>query len=210
MYEFRSDLLATATRRDLFNIGTVMLWPDNEEIRESALLTGHAEFLMEATNTLGAPDLSGSEVASMARLLREAPRVDEFDVEGRSFHGRLAGGSMGHHRPDRACVLVGQGDGGDLGLAPCQQTGQPRPAPAAGHLSSLDHREGSDHQQRSEITVARLGDVPQTLLAAGRILSWHQTDPGRQVTPRSESMWIGYRPPAPETIISMDQKPVMH
>jgi hypothetical protein len=43
------------------------------------------------------------------------------------------------------------------------------------------------------LTVARLGDVPGALLAAGRVLSWHQPYPGRQITARFEGMRIGDR-----------------
>ncbi len=100
---------------------------------------------------------------------------------------------MRHHRPGRASVLVGQGDGGDLGRSAVQKLGKPRSARVTHLFGPPDYRESPNHQDHSQITVTRLGDVPEALLAARRVLPWHQAYPGRQITARFEGMRIGAR-----------------
>ncbi len=61
--------------------------------------------------------------------------------------------------------------------------GAPYVAGAKGKYAGADHRESPDHQQHAQISVACLGDMPEALLATGRVLLGRQSDPGRQIAP---------------------------
>jgi hypothetical protein len=52
------------------------------------------------------------------------------------------------------------------------------------------HRVVSDHQNASQILVALFRDRPELLFATGRIFARHKSDPGRQITTRSEGLRI--------------------
>ncbi len=42
------------------------------------------------------------------------------------------------------------------------------------------------HQQLAQIAIAALGNAPEPLLVARRILPWHQSQPGRKLSPGFE------------------------
>ena len=87
--------------------------------------------------------------------------------------------------------LVGKCDCGNLGGAAFEQPGQPWPSGVAKLLGAADHRQRAHNQHRSEIAIARLGDVSEALFATCRVLLRHQPDPRCQVAARSEGMGIG-------------------
>jgi hypothetical protein len=49
---------------------------------------------------------------------------------------------------------------------------------------------GSDNKNTPEILVTLSRDRPELLFAAGRILPWHDPDPGRKITTRPECLRI--------------------
>ena len=60
----------------------------------------------------------------------------------------------------------------------------PRPA---------DQRGRADHKELSEVPVAHLGDVPETVLSAARVLRRCQPEPGGKLFDPAELTWIGNR-----------------
>src|ERR1700704_2298247 len=89
----------------------------------------------------------------------------------------LAGGEQS---PGDAGELVGQGDGGLLGGLARQQLRQPRREQGVG-ADAPDHAACGDDQELAQIAIAGLGDGAQALLAAGRVLRWHEPDPGGEL-----------------------------
>jgi hypothetical protein len=63
----------------------------------------------------------------------------------------------------------------------------------AGRSGPPDHRGGADHQQLPEIAVALLGDAPEPVLAAGRVLARDQTQEGGELAAGAEQGQVGYR-----------------
>src|SRR5215831_19674187 len=57
-------------------------------------------------------------------------------------------------------------------------------------LGIADDGESTDGEQTAQVAIALLADTPKLVLAAARMLLWHEPDPGREVTARSESLWI--------------------
>ena len=86
-----------------------------------------------------------------------------------------------HHGPGDAGDLVGQGDGGDLGGSPAQEPDQPGMARIAHLLGAPDHRQGTDDEQLSQVSITRFRDTAEAFLAARGVLFRHQPDPGTQV-----------------------------
>src|SRR5215475_10020113 len=85
---------------------------------------------------------------------------------------------------------VGERDGGDLGRPACQQCGKPGAAPGAMDLGIADDGESTDGEQTAQVAIALLADTAKLVLATARMLLGHEPDPGREVAPRSESLWI--------------------
>src|SRR6266536_859969 len=53
-------------------------------------------------------------------------------------------------------------------------------------LRVAQDRMSANDENASQIAVALLGDRPELLLAAGRILARHEPNPGREIAPRPE------------------------
>lgn len=93
--------------------------------------------------------------------------------------------SFGHDRPGDARHFVGDGDRDNLDRLLRQQSSDPRMllrmAPGV-----LDHRCCAHDEWPSQIAIALLGNAAELLLAALRILSRHEPDPGCEIATRLE------------------------
>ncbi len=90
--------------------------------------------------------------------------------------------TFGEHRPGHAGILGCDGDDGLPVAAPLGQRHRPAAEPVL--LPGRSGQRGAcpQDQQRSQITVAGLGDAPETLLAAGAVLSRHESEPGGELS----------------------------
>ncbi len=79
--------------------------------------------------------------------------------------------------PGGAGVLVGQRHGGDLGRLAGDDVGKPWIGRTAS-LGVADDGHGAGDKQPTQIVITLLGDPSHALLAAGRVLSRHQPNPG--------------------------------
>src|SRR6516162_703285 len=84
--------------------------------------------------------------------------------------------SLGHDCPSDARHLVGNGNGDELGRLPGQQPYDPgillRMPPGV-----LNNGCCTDHEQPSKVAISLLGDASEPLLAPGRVLPRHKSDP---------------------------------
>jgi hypothetical protein len=58
-------------------------------------------------------------------------------------------------------------------------------------FSITDDRKRASHKQAAQIAVTLLAYIAEPVLASTGVLFRHNTDPGREVAPRSEGFWIG-------------------
>jgi hypothetical protein len=54
-----------------------------------------------------------------------------------------------------------------------------------------DDGERTRHEQAAQIAVTLLADMAEPVLAPARMLLRHQPNPGREIAPRSEGLWVG-------------------
>src|SRR5262245_51010343 len=89
---------------------------------------------------------------------------------------------MNHDGPGHARDLVGERHRRHLYRSAHHDPCEPRPFRAVLACIANDrHRTGD--QQPSQVAIALLGDAAKPLLAAGRMLLGHQSDPGGKVAP---------------------------
>src|SRR6516165_5443895 len=105
---------------------------------------------------------------------------------------RPIGAAMSHQCPGGARHLVGERHRHDLKGPPRQQLHEPGIFPGI-LLGTSQHRDRPDHENASQVAVSLLGDRPELLLAPGRILAWHQPDPGREIAPRPKDSRVRHR-----------------
>src|SRR5271166_1124628 len=89
--------------------------------------------------------------------------------------------------------LVGQRDRDQANRLFGEQPAHPFEPAGNGLALVADKAGGADDQEASEISIARLGDATETVLAPGRILTWHQAEPGGELPTRFEYRDIGHR-----------------
>src|SRR4029077_8566514 len=102
----------------------------------------------------------------------------------------LVAHALHNNGPAHAANLVAKGDRGDLGWPASQQCREPRPMPGAMDLGITDDRECASREQAAQIAIALLADTSEPVLAAARVLLRYQSDPGREVLSRPESLRI--------------------
>src|SRR5262245_65605297 len=90
-----------------------------------------------------------------------------------------------HHRPGDARGLVGERYRHHQARPPLAQSDHPRIG--IGRLRSQQISAGAVDQKPAQILVAALGYPAQAMFAAGGILPWHQTQPGRELAPTAEA-----------------------
>src|SRR5690242_11525004 len=95
-----------------------------------------------------------------------------------------------HHRPRHAGDLIGERDGSDLGRPARQQCFEPGPVLGAMDLGIADDSKRTCREQAAQITIALLADTAELVPSAARMLLRHEPDPSREVSPRSECLWI--------------------
>ena len=60
-------------------------------------------------------------------------------------------------------------------------------------LGVANDGESTDHEQLTQVSIALLGYAAKPLLAAARVLTWHQADPGRQASTVLKGLRVGNR-----------------
>src|SRR5450759_417258 len=104
--------------------------------------------------------------------------------------GFLVAFAPGHHGPGHPRNLVGQRDRSNLCRAPRQQCREPRPVFRAVDLGIANDGECAGREQAAQIAVTLFADAAEPVLAPARALLRHEPDPGREVSSRSEDLWI--------------------
>jgi hypothetical protein len=84
----------------------------------------------------------------------------------RKRDGSLVAFAPGHHRPGHPGDLVGERDGGDLGVAPRQQCREPAPVLNAMDLGIADDGERASDEQAAQVAVTSFADAAEPVLAA--------------------------------------------
>src|SRR5262245_5333702 len=115
---------------------------------------------------------------SLSRLLRNLRR------KVRSMT-RLIGFAARHDSPHHAGHLVCDGYAGHGRWLPGEQREEARIRSLGLMPRPADQRGRADHQELSQIPVAHLGDVPETVLSAARVLRRCQPEPGGKLSTRS-------------------------
>ena len=108
----------------------------------------------------------------------------------RQCDGFLIALAPGHHRPHHSGDLVGERDGCDLRRPTRQQCRKPGPVLGAMDFRIADHGERAGREQAAQIAIALLADAAKLFFTPARVLLRYQPNPGREVTPRSECLWI--------------------
>src|SRR6266481_399589 len=96
-----------------------------------------------------------------------------------------------HITPVTRRDLVGERDGGNLRWPPRQQCPEPGPMLGAMDLGVADNGERTGHEQAAQIAVTLLADPAKPVLAPTGVLLRNEPNPGREIPPRSEGLWVG-------------------
>ena len=88
--------------------------------------------------------------------------------------------------------LVGDGDGNKAGRFALQERPDPGACSGVGGRRPPRNRDGANNQQPAQIAVAHLRYMPETVLAARRVLSGHKAKIGRKLPAGFEDSWIGH------------------
>ena len=94
------------------------------------------------------------------------------------------------HGPDASCHPVGQRDRDQHFRFALQHLRQPTALANTKPCRRRDHRHRPVDQQTSNIFLAHLRDPAEPILAARRVLHWHETEPGPEVPPSLEATHI--------------------
>ena len=95
--------------------------------------------------------------------------------------------------PGDAGCLIGHGDQHDVCRPPRQEpVGPARPRARLG-AAPAQHASRTMHEQAPDIAIPALRDPPQPVLAATRVLSGHETEPGRELPARAKLRAISDR-----------------
>ena len=109
---------------------------------------------------------------------------------GLGVDGGAEGLAGGDDRPDDPGELVGQRHGHDLGRFARSERGQPVAQRALALSRRAQNRDGAQHQKPSDIPIALLGDRPEFLLAAGRVLLGRRAKPGGEIAAGFEGLRV--------------------
>src|SRR5271163_839736 len=58
-------------------------------------------------------------------------------------------------------------------------------------LGIADDGKRTGYEQAAQIAVTLLADAAEPVLAPARVLLRHKSNPGREIAPRSECLWVG-------------------
>lgn len=92
--------------------------------------------------------------------------------------------------PDDARVLGGDGHAGAVIAATFTHGQRPTREPVLASLGGLQDGARAEDQQGSQVRIAASGDVAEASLAAGRVLPWHEAEPGGELPPIGELVGI--------------------
>ena len=106
---------------------------------------------------------------------------------------RLIGFAARHDSPHHAGHLVCHSYARQTRWLPGEQREEARIRSLGLMPCPSDQRGRADHQELSEIPVAHLGDVPETVLSAARVLRRCQPEPGGKLSTRAELTRISNR-----------------
>lgn len=95
---------------------------------------------------------------------------------------RLVNPLFGHDSPDDPYGFVGQGHADEARRLFLQQAPHPVCGVRLRVPDPSEYGRGPDNEKFAQIAIAHLRDPPQPALSAGRILSRHQSEPGREWT----------------------------
>ena len=95
--------------------------------------------------------------------------------------------------PGDAGCLIGHGDQHDVCRPPRQELVAPAGTRARLGAAPAQHASRTMHEQAPDIAIPALRDPPQPVLAATRVLSGHQTEPGRELPARAKLRAISDR-----------------
>ena len=95
--------------------------------------------------------------------------------------------------PGDAGCLIGHGDQHDVCRPPRQELVAPAGTRARLGASPAQHASRTMHEQAPYVAIPALRYPPQPVLAATRVLSGHQTEPGRELSARAELRAISDR-----------------
>ena len=98
-----------------------------------------------------------------------------------------------HDSPHHAGHLVCHGYARHARWLPGEQREEARIRSLGLIPGPADQRGRADHKELSQVPVAHLGDVPETVLSAARVLRRRQPEPGGKLSTRAELTWIGNR-----------------
>src|SRR5580704_12339301 len=70
-------------------------------------------------------------------------------------------------------------------------TGSALRAVGAMDLGIADNGECAGNEQAAQIAIASFADTAEPVFTSARVLLWHDADPGREVTSRSEGSRVG-------------------
>ena len=82
-------------------------------------------------------------------------------------------------------------DRGDIDVSPLQELFEPAAFFILAFTRPHDHRTGTVHEQRSQVTVTALTDPEQGRLTAAGVLPRHKTEPGGQLSAVLEAPHVG-------------------
>ena len=82
------------------------------------------------------------------------------------------------HGPGDARVFRRNGDTGAVITTSFPQRERPLRERIGLFAGSLQHRAGTEYQERSQIPIPATGDLPEPRLAARGVLLWHHAEPG--------------------------------
>lgn len=95
---------------------------------------------------------------------------------------------MSEYRPDNPGKLGRQGDNDRIHVSSHEEPAQPDAKPRVAFGERGESGAGPVYEQIPQILVAPLADACETQLAAGRHLSGHEPQPGRQIPSASKGL----------------------
>ena len=96
------------------------------------------------------------------------------------------GATVTQHRPDNACQLGGERDDHDVGMSSDEQLTYPCADPRGCLGKMRQSGAGAIDQLGPQLFIASLADPEELGLAASRVLSRRQSEPGRQIASLGE------------------------
>ncbi len=104
---------------------------------------------------------------------------------------RLVDTFVPQQRPGDAGGLIGHGDQDNVCRPPRQELVGPAGTSTRLRAAPAQHGSRTMHEQAPYVAVPALRYPPQSVLAATRVLSGHETEPGRELSARARPRAVG-------------------